>query len=498
MHSAAIKAIVAATVLSVSGLLYYYLLYKRKYGSHRWTAAFPTPDNFHWLYGSLKGAKGRVGLSRSHESCAFEIEQLRKLGNCVFWATPLLPLIRLTRPADIRRILEKDQRKGLLYEFLKDWLGIGLLINYGPDWKRKRRLITPSFHFEILKEFAPIFAKNTASLINSWLQETDKRSKSVVVDMQIASSLLSLDNIGETAMGVQFGCLSNKDSDFLRATIDIARLNNLRALNPLLHNDLLYYRTANGRLNLQNMQLLHKYSGDAVRERKRLLDSGAAEIKQKFFIDILLTATDEGGQQLSFDEMRAEVDTFMFEGHGIRALALAFITFGCCSHRTPNITDTTSSGIMWILYDIANNDAVQTRVLQELRDVLGDDGAAHPTYQQIPSLHYLNMVVLESNRLHPPVPKIGRYLQDDWVFGIGHTAEKAVVPAGNEVGISIMGLHHQPDLWPDPDWFDPERFSEENRSKRGPYDYVPFSAGPRNCIGQSDRSLSVLFSVSWG
>uniref|UniRef100_A0A8D8PAU6 Cytochrome P450 4V2 n=1 Tax=Culex pipiens TaxID=7175 RepID=A0A8D8PAU6_CULPI len=81
-------------------------------------------------------------------------------------------------------------------------------------------------------------------------------------------------------------------------------------------------------------------------------------------------------------------------------------------------------------------------------------------------------------RLFPPVPFIGRKLVDDIEMN-GTT-----IKAGQDFLVPIYAIHRNPKVYPDPERFDPERFSDTAESRRGPYDYIPFSAGSRNCIGQ--------------
>ncbi|XP_008561958.1 PREDICTED: leukotriene-B4 omega-hydroxylase 3-like, partial [Galeopterus variegatus] len=95
-------------------------------------------------------------------------------------------------------------------------------------------------------------------------------------------------------------------------------------------------------------------------------------------------------------------------------------------------------------------------------------------------LPFLTMCIKESLRLHPPAPMISRCCTQDVELPDGR-----VIPKGNVCCISIFGIHHNPSVWPDPEVYDPFRFDPEKIQKRSPLAFIPFSAGPRNCIGQT-------------
>ncbi|KAK9685622.1 Cytochrome P450 [Popillia japonica] len=105
-------------------------------------------------------------------------------------------------------------------------------------------------------------------------------------------------------------------------------------------------------------------------------------------------------------------------------------------------------------------------------------------------MRYLEKVIKEALRLYPSVPIFGRQLQEDAEFDGG------IIPKGVTLTTFAYGMHRDPKLYPDPEKFDPERFTLENQSTRNPFAYVPFSAGPRNCIGQRFAMLELKAVIS--
>nr|BAH13972.1 unnamed protein product [Homo sapiens] len=166
---------------------------------------------------------------------------------------------------------------------------------------------------------------------------------------------------------------------------------------------------------------------------------------------------DEDGKKLSDEDIRAEADTFMFEGH-----------------------DTTASGLSWVLYHLAKHPEYQERCRQEVQELLKDREPKEIEWDDLAQLPFLTMCIKESLRLHPPVPAVSRCCTQDIVLPDGR-----VIPKGIICLISVFGTHHNPAVWPDPEVYDPFRFDPKNIKERSPLAFIPFSAGPRNCIGQA-------------
>lgn len=111
--------------------------------------------------------------------------------------------------------------------------------------------------------------------------------------------------------------------------------------------------------------------------------------------------------------------------------------------------------------------------------ILGTSGT-HPTYQNLVDLKFMERCIKECLRLYPSVPFISRVAGQTIKTHSGYT-----IPKNSVLNIYIYDLHHSPQVWEDPEKFDPDRFLPDNIAKRHPFAYVPFSAGARNCIGMN-------------
>lgn len=185
------------------------------------------------------------------------------------------------------------------------------------------------------------------------------------------------------------------------------------------------------------------------------------------FLDILLRHSLDTDTSFSDDDIREEVDTFMFEGH-----------------------DTTAVAISWSLYLIGLHQDHQAKVYEELSSVLGNDPQRQILIDDLKELKYLDCVIKECQRLYPSVPITGRESTEDFKLG------DQVIPKGSTIDVFIYALHRDPEVFPDPERFDPSRFLPENSNKRHPYAFIPFSAGSRNCIGQRFAAMELKIIVA--
>ncbi|XP_038628960.1 cytochrome P450 4F22-like isoform X2 [Tachyglossus aculeatus] len=421
---------------------------------------FPQPPRRNWLLGHLGMAQS------SEEGMRFAEELSRRYCYAhIWWLGPFYPILRLIHPDDISPVLRASAaiapKDELFYGFLKPWLGDGLLLSRGDKWGRHRRMLTPAFHFDILKPYMKIFNQSTNILHAKWRRLA--LGNSISVDMFEHISLMTLDSLQKCVFSYNSNC-QEKPSDYIAAILELSTLVVKRHEKLHLHMDFLYKLTAEGRRFRQACRLVHDFTDDVIQKRRRTLAHQDPEFwlqakkgKTVDFIDVLLLAKDEDGKALSDEDVRAEVDTFMFEGH-----------------------DTTASGLSWVLYNLAQHQEYQEKCREEIQELLKGRETEEIEWEDLSQMPFLTMCIKESLRLHPPVTVISRCCTEDITLLDGR-----VIPKGNTCMISIFGTHHNPAVWPDPEVYNPYRFDPNNSEKRSPLAFVPFSAGPRNCIGQT-------------
>ncbi|ESO89206.1 hypothetical protein LOTGIDRAFT_154296 [Lottia gigantea] len=417
-------------------------------------------DHPHWLFGhllQLPKVFNDAGLRYKRERTA------RYRDFCLSWIGPLLPVVAITSPIGARALLKTAEPKGNMYQMLKPWLGEGLLLSSGEKWARNRRLLTPAFHFEILKPYLVI--KNRAADV--FCKKFEKYAVSGdFFDVCSVVTMFTLDVILQCSFSYETNCQDQGSGHpYVKAVNELGRLLSKRVMNPLLHSDLIYYLTQDGRQFRKHCIYVHSITEDIILSRRAALKKNNATSERKIssrrgcqdFLDILLMAKDEHDIGLRDKEIRDEVDTFLFEGH-----------------------DTTASAISWTLYSIAQHGIVQCRLQKEIDSLLYNRKTDDLLASDLNQLMYLSMCIKESLRLHCVVSAIMRQVTRDFTVDNGKT-----IPENTLTSILIYCIHHNPHIWEDSLEFRPERFSPENIDKIPTFSYIPFSAGPRNCIGQN-------------
>ncbi|XP_026553699.1 cytochrome P450 4V2 [Pseudonaja textilis] len=391
-------------------------------------------------------------------------EEYRCIPLLKVWVGPF-PHIILYHQDTVEVVLRNSTfiEKSYLYRFLQPWLGTGLLTSTGKKWHSRRKMLTPTFHFTILVDFLEVMIEQANILVQNLEQHLDKDP----FNFSLYIVLCTLDIICETAMGKNIGAQKNKNSDYVKAVQSMSDLIHLRQKSPWLWPNILYNISGKGRQHHMNLKILHSFTDKVIEEKlckikqQERYQKGAASNnhlgknkERKAFLDMLLDARDEDGEKLSYIGIREEVDTFMFEGH-----------------------DTTAVALNWAIYLLASHPEIQRKVNSELDEVFGDSDH-HITMEDLKKLRYLECVIKEALRLFPSVPIFARILKEEcYIRGYK-------IPKGTNIMILPYALHRDPDNFPEPEKFRPERFFPENSAGRHPYSYIPFSAGPRNCIGQ--------------
>ncbi|CAH2989301.1 unnamed protein product [Chilo suppressalis] len=388
--------------------------------------------------------------------------------------------INIFTPDHVEMIISttKFNGKSSIYRFLRPWLRDGLLLSDGAKWQQRRKILTPTFHFSILQRFCVIIENNSRRMV-----EILNNSPGEKIDVVSLMSEFTLNSICETAMGTRFSEeIVEKGVSYRTAIHSIGKCLVQRMTRVILHNDFIFNHSALGKEQNKSIEKIQNFTGKVIKDRKAYIEKYGVENledddkkdnkeynmnnrrKPTAMLDLLLHA--QKNNLIDDEGIQEEVDTFMFEGH-----------------------DTTSCGLMYCLMLLANHKDIQDKIFEELHTIF-DESDRSASYDDLSEMRYLECCIKESLRLYPPVPFISRQITESIDLG-GYK-----IPSDVFCHIHIYDLHRREELFPDPLKFDPDRFLPENCIGRHPYAYIPFSAGPRNCIGQKFAMMEMKLALS--
>ncbi len=342
-------------------------------------------------------------------------------------------------------------KSSLARQLLKP-LGRGLLTSEGELWRRQRRTVAPAFHPRRLESLTPAMVEATREMLAGWEREPE----GAVVDLAEAFGQLTLQIITRTMFSIN---IRGRAADLRAVFLQSESVGNRPSVADLMGLPAWFPR----------------HEPRQVREAAKLLD--------RMMLAIIARRRREGGPD---DDLLGRM-LAAGNGNGAAddvALRDQIVTFFSAGHET------TANSLAWAFYLLSQHADVEARLHAELAERLG--GRA-PGYADLARLRYTRMVLEESMRLLPGANLIPREaLADDEIMG-------RKVRKGSTVLVWPWLLHRHEKLWVRPRAFDPERFAPERAGERRRFAYIPFSAGPRACIGAGfamQEALLILAMVA--
>ncbi|KAF6262648.1 cytochrome P450 [Scenedesmus sp. NREL 46B-D3] len=355
----------------------------------------------------------------------------------------------------------------------------GLLGSQGEYNARHRRLCQPPFRNRAqLERFADVVVQRSARLAEIWQQHLASCGSSFLTDVATQTQRLTLDVVGLTAFSHDFKQVQRIADDLSGAAGDSTQATDrlLWAVNAFGESlaevfitpmPLLRLAHALGLPHLRNLDeavgIMRGAMLGVIQERRVALSQGAAVPQD--LLGILLAAADESGQAMTDEELWEDVHDVMGAGH-----------------------ETTATTTAAALYCISAHPVVEARLMDELQRVLGGRPPAYADLEQLP---YLQACIKEVMRLYPAIPVFPREAAADDVLPSQHPVSK-----GDVVFMSSYALGRSPAIWPDPLTFDPSRFSAAAEAAHHRFQFLPFGAGARMCLGAGFAQMSVALMVA--
>ncbi|CAH1118516.1 unnamed protein product [Phaedon cochleariae] len=374
------------------------------------------------------------------------------------WFGPKL-LYFLSDPVHLEKVLTnpKSLNKDDLYDFISEVIGTGIMTAKVKKWRKHRKVIMPAFNQKILESFVEIFADQSEVFADQLEKYVGRKD----LDLFKLISSCTLDIICETAMGVKMN-LQTTDCDFGHNLDKIMEIVTYRIFHIWQHIRIMRMLFP---MNWQFRNYEKKFRDFTTAVVKRKMEEYEAA-KQNYRKSSLVAAIEEENpkRKLAFLDLILENSNFT-EKELIEEVEI-FLIAG---------TDTTASAICCILTMLGMFQDIQQKVYEEIFEIMGPDRKVVPA--DLPEMKYTERVIKESLRIFPVAAFFVRSVGENIDMG------EFVVPEGSSVFFGPVHIQRNPKYWPDPLKFDPDRFLPENVAKRHPCTYIPFSFGPRNCIG---------------
>jgi len=403
----------------------------------------------------------------------------------------------ISDPVQARHILRDNNvnyDKGILAEILEPIMGTGLIPADPETWKVRRKQIVPGFHKAWLNHMVGLFSycnKPLTDKLNS-LAETGGKC-----DMESLFCSVALDIIGVSVFNYKFGSVTN-ESPVIKAVYSALVEAEHRSMTPAPYWDLPFANQLVPRLRKFNSDL--KILNDVLDELINLAKATRSvddieELEKRNYAEVkdpslLRFLVDMRGADVDNKQLRDDLMTMLIAGH-----------------------ETTAAVLTWALFELTRNPDCMKTIREEIDRVVGD---REPTYEDIKEMKYVRLVVAETLRLYPEPPLLIRRCRTEDNLPAGGGREGTVI-RGMDMFLAVYNIHRDERFWPNPDKFDPMRFTREYYNPDVPgwrgfnpkiwenklypteaaadFAYLPFGGGARRCVGDEFATLEAAVTL---
>jgi len=361
----------------------------------------------------------------------------------------------IANPESIQHVMQMNNQnytKGDRIKTAKPLIGNGLFVSEGEFWRRQRRMMQPAFHHKQIESLAQEMVATIEEMLQKWetladtgeivnIQHEMMGLTMDVVTRTLFTSSLSPDEIAE--LGEQITFLLDMITERSQAIFPIGEK----------------IPTAKNRRFDDGVATIDKIIYRLIDQRKR------SQEKYDDLLSMLILARDEDtGKGMDDKQLRDELVTIFLAGH-----------------------ETTDIALSWTVALLSLHPTVRRILQAEVDRVLAGRVPGAADYNDLP---YTFAVVSEAMRLYPPLPlTIRQALEDDVLDGY-------TIKSNSSVFINIYSAHHNPDVWENPEGFDPHRFLPDRIKEVPRFAYLPFGGGPRQCIGNNFALMEAVLALS--
>ncbi|MEZ4644545.1 MAG: cytochrome P450 [Chloroflexota bacterium] len=370
------------------------------------------------------------------DQLAFMMQTALTMGGVAHLQMLGMNIFIISEPAVTRELLlhhgHQMHRDPFVSRVFRRFMGNGVFVAEGKSWQRQRKLMQPAFHALRIRNYADTMAAYTQEMVAGW-----QPGQTVAINNELTQ--LTLRIIAKTMFGVDLLTQTAALGALMQEILTIGEAQLKKTFLPPT-----WLPTSDNRRQQRALRQVKALLRQIIQERR------LSAVDQGDLLSMLLAARDENDQPMSEQQLLDECVTLFVAGH-----------------------ETTAAALTWAWYLLAQHRDVLAQLCAEVQAVVGDTAV---TFDHLPQMPLLEAVIEETLRLYPPAFAFGRSVLEPF------SANGTHFPQGAVILFSVYATHHRPDLWPQPEAFQPARFlDKENGPDR--YTYLPFGAGARICLG---------------
>ncbi|AMO63269.1 cytochrome P450 [Mycolicibacterium phlei] len=363
------------------------------------------------------------------------------------WLYP--PIVAVMSPNGMRDVLgrlDASSERCIYHDEVRKVAGDSLWVLPNDLWRPRKRAVQPVFTKQSVRNFGGHMSGAAQAFVDRWPRGGE-------VDLDIECRQVAMQSLGRAVFGVDL----NERGDMIARCMHLASSYTTdRAFRPVRAPH--WLPTPARRRTLKAVAEMKKFTDEMVAACRTDPDREAPLVRA------LMAARDpETGLPIADDDISNDLLIFMLAGH-----------------------DTTSTALTHTLWVLGHHQEIQDRVAEEAAAI----GDREITPEDVPRLGYTLQVLHESLRLCPPAAGVARLATRDIAVD-GYRVE-----AGTLVAVGLYALHHDPEIWPDPWKFDPDRFTPDKVKARNRWEFLPFLGGGRPCIGEHFARLETTLALA--
>lgn len=400
------------------------------------------------------------------------------------------PIYFLRDPNLIKQVTIKD------FDHFEDHLGIvdskidklwgNILFSLqGDKWRQMRATLSPAFTGSKLRQTFELLIECIDGIMDHTKKST-KNGERISIDMNDFFTRYTTDVMASWAFGMKINSFADRENEFY---VNGKKTMNLSSFGSIL-NILLFFRfpsiTRFFKIRLSNRSI-HRLFKTTIFDMMKIRKEN--NIHRPDMINIMMKICD-GTLKHQKDEKLHEKDSFT----SVEESEVDKVTMNCTWNSDEIVGQcfiffaagfvASSSLLTFISYELTANPDIQQNLYEEIIETKEKLCGKRITYDALLKMKYLDQVICEGLRKWPPFTQLDRVCTKDYVYN-GSDKFQFICKKGCRIAFSVYGLHHDPKYFPNPEKFDPERFSDENKKNILPGTYIPFGSGPRYCLGKT-------------